>query len=90
MERRNYDRRVSTTTPAFPLVTTHGRILEDRRKQPERRVDNPEPLFLGSSTVLSVDDAKLIKLCCILALAAVVVFTGFMLMDILFWFVHGK
>lgn len=47
MERRKADRRVSSTTPPFPLLTVHGRIMDDRRKQPDRRINNIQALFLG-------------------------------------------
>jgi hypothetical protein len=47
MERRNTDRRVSVITAAFPLLTVSGRIMEDRRKQADRRINNIQALFLG-------------------------------------------
>jgi hypothetical protein len=47
MERRKADRRVSATTPPFPLLTVYGRIMDDRRKQPDRRINNIQALFLG-------------------------------------------
>jgi hypothetical protein len=47
MERRKADRRVSATTQFFPLLTVYGRIMEDRRKQPDRRINNIQALFLG-------------------------------------------
>lgn len=47
MERRREDRRVSATTPPFPLMTVSGRIMEDRRKQPDRRISNIQALFLN-------------------------------------------
>lgn len=46
MERRKDERRVSATTPAFPLMTVAGRVMEDRRKQPDRRIHNIQALFL--------------------------------------------
>lgn len=47
MERRREDRRVAETTPPFPLMTVSGRIMEDRRKQPDRRISNIQALFLN-------------------------------------------
>lgn len=47
MERRREDRRVSAKTPPFPLMTVSGRIMEDRRKQPDRRISNIQALFLN-------------------------------------------
>jgi hypothetical protein len=47
MERCKVDRRISAATPPFPLLTVHGRIMEDRRKQPDRRINNIQALFLG-------------------------------------------
>ena len=47
MERRKVDRRVSATTPSFPLLTVHGRVMDDRRKQADRRINNIQALFLG-------------------------------------------
>ena len=46
MERRKEERRVSATTRAFPLMTVAGRVMEDRRKQPDRRIHNIQALFL--------------------------------------------
>ena len=47
MERRKEDRRLSVITPAFPLMTVRGRIMVDRRKQPDRRINNIQALFLN-------------------------------------------
>ena len=47
MERRKDDRRVSATTPPFPVMTVTGKISEDRRKQPDRRINNIQALFLN-------------------------------------------
>jgi hypothetical protein len=47
MERRQADRRVSGRTPPFPLLTVSGRVMDDRRKQPDRRINNIQALFLG-------------------------------------------
>jgi hypothetical protein len=47
MERRKADRRVSSTRPLFPLLTVYGRVMNDRRKQPDRRINNIQALFLG-------------------------------------------
>ncbi len=46
MEKRKSERRVSSTTPPFPLLTVHGRVMEDRRKQPDRRINNIQALAL--------------------------------------------
>ena len=78
MERRKSVRRASTAAPPFPLLTVHGRIMEDRRERPDRRA------------VHGVGDIKFATLCFILALVGVMFFTGFMLVEILSWFVLGK
>jgi hypothetical protein len=46
MERRKDERRISAITPAFPLMTVAGRVMDDRRKQPDRRIHNIQALFL--------------------------------------------
>jgi hypothetical protein len=46
MEKRSKDRRVSTITPRFPLLTVSGRIMDDRREQPDRRINNIQVMFL--------------------------------------------
>ena len=52
--------------------------MEDRRERPDRRA------------VQGVGDIKFATLCFILALVLVIVFTGFMLIEIISWFVLGK
>ena len=52
--------------------------MEDRRERPDRRA------------VHGVGDIKFATLCFILALVGVMFFTGFMLVEILSWFVLGK
>jgi hypothetical protein len=47
MQRRTKDRRVSTITPPFPLLTVLGRIMEDRRVLPDRRINNIQVKFLN-------------------------------------------
>lgn len=47
VERRIKDRRVSEITPVFPLLTVKGRIMDDRRVLPDRRINNIQVRFLG-------------------------------------------
>ena len=47
MERRKEDRRTSVTAPEFPLMTVTGRVMQDRRRQPDRRINNIQALFLN-------------------------------------------
>ena len=47
MERRKQERRAFTATPDFPLLTLSGRIVEDRRRQADRRLNNIKIMFLG-------------------------------------------
>ncbi|MEJ2136516.1 MAG: hypothetical protein P8X86_14900 [Desulfofustis sp.] len=46
MEKRKSERRVSIRTPSFPILTVFGRILDDRRKQADRRINNIQALAL--------------------------------------------
>ena len=46
MERRKQERRVSARNPAFPILTVYGRIVDDRRKQADRRLNEIKTLFL--------------------------------------------
>ena len=47
MERRKQERRAFNAAPNFPLLTLSGRIVDDRRRQPDRRLNNIEVMFLG-------------------------------------------
>ena len=47
MERRKEERRISVTIPLFPLKTVTGRVMQDRRRQPDRRINNIQALFLN-------------------------------------------
>jgi hypothetical protein len=47
MEKRKSERRVATRTPSFPILTVFGRILDDRRKQADRRINNIRALILN-------------------------------------------
>ena len=47
MERRKKERRKFTAAAQFPLLTTSGRILDDRRRQPDRRLNSIKAVFLG-------------------------------------------
>ena len=47
MERRKRERRAFNAAPNFPLLTLSGRIVEDRRRQPDRRLNNIKVMFLG-------------------------------------------
>ena len=46
MERRQDDRRSFDTAPPFPVWTSAGWVLEDRRKRPDRRLSNIEVEYL--------------------------------------------
>ena len=46
MERRKQQRRVSPRTPVFPILTVYGRIIDDRRKQADRRLNDIRTLIL--------------------------------------------
>ena len=46
MERRKHDRRSFESAPPFPFWTPTGWVLEDRRKRPDRRLNNIEVEFL--------------------------------------------
>jgi hypothetical protein len=46
MERRIIERRGFHSTPDFPLVTPSGEIVEDRRRQPDRRLNSIEVAYL--------------------------------------------
>ena len=50
MERRKNERRGFNAAPEFPLLTLSGRIVEDRRRQPDRRLNNIKVMFLGIAT----------------------------------------
>ena len=45
MERRNKERRELTAAVEFPLTTTSGQLVEDRRRQPDRRLNNIEVTY---------------------------------------------
>jgi hypothetical protein len=47
MERRKEERRTFDAVPSFPLLTLSGQIEEDRRRQPDRRLNNIKVMFLG-------------------------------------------
>ena len=47
MERRAKERRANIINPVFPLLTVFGRIMDDRRKQPDRRLNNIQVKFLA-------------------------------------------
>ena len=49
MKRRINERRINTIKPSFPLLTVFGRIIEDRRKQPDRRLNNIHVKFVRKS-----------------------------------------
>jgi hypothetical protein len=51
MERRAKERRANIINPVFPLLTVFGRIMDDRRKQPDRRLNNIQVKFLRGSTM---------------------------------------
>jgi hypothetical protein len=46
MERRKNERRIFRTVSGFPLITSSGRIVDDRRRQPDRRLNNIEVTLL--------------------------------------------
>ena len=46
MERRNNERREFTAAREFPLMTAAGLIVKDRRRQPDRRLNNIEVIYL--------------------------------------------
>ena len=48
MERRKQERRVTTVTPPFPLLTLSGKIVENRRVQPDRRLNNIKVQYFGN------------------------------------------
>lgn len=45
MERRNKERRELTAAVEYPLMTGSGQIVEDRRRQPDRRLNNIEVTY---------------------------------------------
>ena len=47
MERREKERRAFGGVQQFPLLTVSGRVMEDRRRQPDRRLSNIRVMFLG-------------------------------------------
>jgi hypothetical protein len=47
MERREKERRVFGGVQQFPLLTGSGCVMEDRRRQPDRRLNNIRVMFLG-------------------------------------------
>jgi hypothetical protein len=47
MERREKERRAFGGVQQFPLLTVSGRVMEDRRRQPDRRLNNIRAMFLG-------------------------------------------
>jgi hypothetical protein len=46
MERRHNERREFTSAQEFPLMTAAGLIVKDRRRQPDRRLNNIEVTYL--------------------------------------------
>ena len=46
MERRHNERREFSAAQAFPLMTAAGMIVKDRRRQPDRRLNNIEVTYL--------------------------------------------
>ena len=46
MERRNNERREFTASREFPLMAATGLIVKDRRRQPDRRLNNIEVTYL--------------------------------------------
>jgi hypothetical protein len=46
MERRHNERREFTAAQEFPLMTAAGLIVKDRRRQPDRRLNNIEVTYL--------------------------------------------
>ena len=46
MERRHNERREFTAAQEYPLMTAAGLIVKDRRRQPDRRLNNIEVTFL--------------------------------------------
>ena len=47
MERREKERRAFRGVQQFPLLTVSGRVMEDRRRQPDRRLNNIRVMVLG-------------------------------------------
>jgi hypothetical protein len=46
MNRRVKERRVFVKTPPFPIMTVHGRIMDDRRRFPDRRLNSIQVMAL--------------------------------------------
>jgi hypothetical protein len=46
MERRQNERREFTVAQEFPVRTAAGLIVKDRRRQPDRRLNNIEVTYL--------------------------------------------
>lgn len=47
MDRRKPERRALETAADFPLLTLSGRIMGDRRRQPDRRLNKIRVMFPG-------------------------------------------
>jgi hypothetical protein len=45
--RKGKDRRRTVQNSFFPLLTSEGPVLQDRRRQPDRRLNNIKAVFLN-------------------------------------------